>query len=128
MGGGDTEFFKRAHARGHRILYLPSLVVQHLVPASRLTRAFFRERLLYSGYTRAALGTEGAGIIALNCLLFALGGSLCALAAALLRVTGRPDVSFAQERRVLLGAGYLYYWMLRAVGKVPPPRLEAWTS
>jgi glucosyl-dolichyl phosphate glucuronosyltransferase len=128
MGGGDTEFFKRAHARGHRLLYLPSLVVQHLVPASRLTRAFFRERLLYSGYTRAALGTERIGRIALNCLLFTLGGSLCALAAAAFRLAGRPDISFAQERRTLLGAGYLYYWMLRAAGRVPAPRLEAWTS
>ncbi len=128
MGGGDTEFFERAHARGHRILYLPSLVVRHLVPASRLTRAFFRERLLYSGYTRAAIGSETTGVVALNCLLFALGGSFCALAAAGLRLAGRPDVSFAQERRMLLGAGYLYYWSLRAMGKVPPPRLEAWTS
>ncbi len=128
MGGGDTEFFKRAHASGHRLLYLPSLVVRHLVPASRLTRAFFRERLLYSGYTRAAVGTERTGVIALNCLLFALGGSLCALAATALRLAGWPAASFVQERRMLLGAGYLYYWMLRAVGKVPPPRLEAWTS
>jgi len=128
MGGGDTEFFTRAHELGHRILYLPTLVVQHLVPASRLTRAFFRERLLYSGYTRAAIGTETIAGIALNCLLFALGGSLCALAAAASRVAGRPDVSFAQERRMLLGAGYLYYWILRAVGRVPPPRVEAWTS
>jgi len=128
MGGGDTEFFKRAHARGLRLLYLPSLVVRHLVPASRLTRAFFRERLLYSGYTRAAVGTEGTGAIAMNCLLFTLGGSLCALAAAGLRLAGRPDLSFAQERRMLLGAGYIYYWLLRAAGKVPPPRLEVWTS
>jgi len=128
MGGGDTEFFKRAHAHGHRLLYLPSLVVRHLVPASRLTRAFFWARLLYSGYTRAALGAESAWFIAFNCLLFALGGSACALAAAALRMAGRPDLSFAQERRVLLGAGYLYYWMLRALGKVPAPRLEAWTS
>jgi len=128
MGGGDTEFFKRAHARGHRLLYLPSLVVEHLVPAARLSRAFFRERLFYSGYTRAAVGTERFGGITMNFLLFTLGGSLCALAAAAFRLAGRPGLSFAQERRALLGAGYVYYWMLRAVGKVPPPRLEAWTS
>src|SRR2546428_8677444 len=112
MGGGDTEFFKRAHASGHRLLYLPSLVVRHLVPASRLTRAFFRERLLYSGYTRAAVGTERTGVIALNCLLFALGGSLCALAAAALRLAGRPDLSFAPGRRMPLAAGELYLWMV----------------
>jgi glucosyl-dolichyl phosphate glucuronosyltransferase len=128
MGGGDTELFKRAHALGHRLLYLPSLVVEHLVPASRLTRAFFRERLLYSGYTRAAVGTETPGRIALNCGMFAFGGALCALAAAALRLSRRPAASFAQERRMLLGAGYLYYWMLRSMGKVPPPRLEVMTS
>ena len=128
MGGGDTEFFKRAHARGHRLLYVPALQVRHIVPASRLTRAFFRERLLYSGYTRAAVGTEGTGRIALNCVAFAAGGSLCGLAAAACRLAGRPEVSFAQERRMLLAAGYLYYWALRAAGKVPPPRQEALTS
>lgn len=128
MGGGDTEFFKRAHAAGHRLLYLPNLVVRHLVPASRLTRAFFRERLFYSGYTRAAHGTEGPGGVVLNCMLFTSGSPFCALAAAVSRMAGRPDASFAQERRILLGLGYLYYWILRAVGKVPPPRVEAWTS
>jgi hypothetical protein len=128
MGGGDTEFFRRAHARGHGLVYLPTLVVRHLVPASRVTRAFFRERLLYSGYTRAAVGTEGPARIGLNCAMFGVGSALCALAAAALRLAGRPAASFAQERRMLLGAGYLYYWMLRAAGRVPSPRLEVWTS
>jgi glycosyltransferase involved in cell wall biosynthesis len=128
MGGGDTELFQRAHLRGYRLLYLPSLVVSHLVPVFRLTRAFFRERLFYSGYTRAALGTERAGRVALNCIVFMIGSPLCGMTAVLLRVAGRPAASFAQERRMLLGAGYLHYWILRAAGRVPPPRVEAWTS
>ena len=128
MGGGDTEFFQRAHAGRHRLLYLPSLVVRHLVPTSRLTRAFFRERLFYSGYTRAALGAERMGRVALNCLFFTVGSPLCAFAAGILRAAGLPAASFAQERRMLLGAGYLHYWVLRASGRVPPPRMEAWTS
>jgi len=127
MGGGDTEFFKRAHARGHRLLYLPSLVVRHLVPASRLTRPFFRERLFYSGYTRAALGSERTAGIALRCLLFSVASPLCALAAVLLAAVGLPRAGFAQERRMLLGIGYLYYWMLRMAGRVSRPRTEAWT-
>jgi len=128
MGGGDTEFFERAHRRGHRLLYLPSLVVDHLVPAARLTREFFRERLFYSGYTRAALGTEGTAAVALRCLLFSIGAPLCALAAIACRAGGRPDSSFAQERRTLLGAGYLYYWLCRAAGRAPRPAAEAWIS
>ena len=126
MGGGDTEFFKRARDRGHELLYLPSMVVRHLVPAARLTRAYFRERLFYSGYTRAAHGTESRARIAANCAAFVAGGPLFALAAGAFRLARQPDLSFAQERRALLAVGYLYYWMRKAVGKVPP-RQEAWT-
>jgi glucosyl-dolichyl phosphate glucuronosyltransferase len=128
MGGGDTEFFVRAHARGRRLLYIPGMVVRHLAPASRLTRRYFRERLFYSGYTRAAHGREGAGRIAANCVLFAAGGPLFYLMAAGLRLTGFPRRSFAQERRALLSAGYLYYFLMRAAGRVPPPRQEAWSG
>ncbi|HEV8337646.1 MAG TPA: glycosyltransferase [Candidatus Polarisedimenticolia bacterium] len=127
MGGGDTEFFVRARSRGRRLQYLPTIVVRHLAPASRLTRKFFRERLFFSGYTRAAHGTESAVQVALNCLVFLAGSPLCFLAAAGWRLLGKPGRSFAQERRALLGAGYLYYWMKRAAGRVPPPRQEAWT-
>jgi len=127
MGGGDTEFFVRAHGRGRKLLYLPGLVVRHLVPAGRLTRKFFRERLFYSGFTRAAHGTEGPAKVMINCLAFLAGTPACILAASGLRLLGKPERSFAQERRALLGAGYLYYWMKRAAGRIPPPREEAWT-
>ena len=126
MGGGDTEFFVRARARGHRLLYLPSMSVRHLVPASRLTREFFRERLFYSGYTRAAHGVETPLRVVVNCAALLAGGAGCTVAAAALRLMGRPRGSFAQERRALLAGGYLYYWMLKAAGRVPPPRQEAW--
>lgn len=127
MGGGDTEFFKRAHSRGKKLLYLPDMVVGHLVPVKRLTREFFRERLFFSGYTRAAHGTESRLRVLANCLLFALGGPACALTALVLRLALRPRQSFAQERRALLAFGYLYYYLLKTVGRVPPPRQEAWT-
>ena len=127
MGGGDTEFFVRARARGRKLLYLPTLVVRHLVPATRLSRRFFRERLFYSGYSRAAHGTEGPGRVALNCLAFLAGSPACLLAAGGLRLLRMPGRSFAQERRALLGSGYLYYGAKRAARRVPPPRLEAWS-
>jgi len=127
MGGGDTEFFQRARRLGKTLQYLPGMVVGHLVPAQRLTREFFRERLFYSGYTRAAHGTESwAGILS-ACLLFLLAGPLCALAALVLRLLRRPRLSFVYERRALLAFGYLYYWLLKAGGRVPPPRQEVWT-
>jgi glycosyltransferase involved in cell wall biosynthesis len=127
MGGGDTEFLKRASARGKTLLYVPTMVVSHLVPAKRLTREFFRERLFYSGYTRAAHGTETRMRVMGNCMVFAAGGLGCMAAAAGLRLVGAPRTSFAQERRALLAFGYLYYYLLKAGGRVPPPRQEAWT-
>jgi glucosyl-dolichyl phosphate glucuronosyltransferase len=127
MGGGDTELFKRARSRGKKLLYLPGMVVRHLAPASRLTRRYFRERLFYSGYTRAAHGREGTGRVVMNCLAFLAGSPPFYLLAAGLRILGMPETSFAQERRALLGAGYLYYWIMRISGRVPPPRQEAWT-
>jgi len=127
MGGGDTEFFARAHACGQKLLYLPTLVVRHLVPAIRLSRRFFRERLFYSGYSRAAHGMEGPGRVALNCLAFLAGSPAFLLAAGGLRLLRMPGRSFAQERRALLGSGYLYYWVKRAAGRVPPPQREAWS-
>jgi glucosyl-dolichyl phosphate glucuronosyltransferase len=127
MGGGDTEFFKRASGTGKTLLYLPTMVVSHLVPAQRLTREFFRERLFYSGYTRAAHGTETRLRVLANCAAFAGGSVGCVLAALALRLAGSPRHSFAQERRALLAFGYLYYHLLKAGGRVPPPRQEAWT-
>ena len=127
MGGGDTEFFQRSRARGKTLLYLPTMVVGHLVPAKRLTREFFRERLFYSGFTRAAHGTESLGRVLANCALFALAAPLLALAAMVLRLTRCPRLSFAQERRALLAFGYLYYCLLKLGGRVPPPRQEVWT-
>jgi len=127
MGGGDTEFFVRARAQGRKLLYLPGMVVRHLAPACRLTRRYFRERLFFSGYTRAAHGREGRGRVTLNFLAFLAGSPAFYLLAAGLRILGMPERSFAQERRALLSAGYVYYWIMRVAGRVPPPRQEAWT-
>lgn len=127
MGGGDTEFFLRARQRGKTLQYLPGVVVGHLVPAQRLTREFFRERLFYSGFTRAAHGTESWARVAAACLFFIAAGPLCALAAIFLRLLRLPRPSFAFERRALLAFGYLYYWLMKAGGRVPPPRQEVWT-
>jgi hypothetical protein len=103
------------------------MVVGHLVPAKRLTREFFRERLFYSGFTRAAHGTESPGGVLANCALFALAGPLLAVAALVLRVARCPRQSFAQERRALLAVGYLYYCVLKVGGRIPAPRQEVWT-
>lgn len=44
-GGEDTEMFYRALSAGQRIVYAPSAVVAHVIPAARTTRAFHRKRM-----------------------------------------------------------------------------------
>jgi hypothetical protein len=60
-----------------------------------------------------------AVLVASGVVQVEVGGEPCQLGAG---------QSFAQERRALLAFGYLYYCLLKAGGRVPPPRQEAWTS
>jgi glycosyltransferase involved in cell wall biosynthesis len=67
VSNGDTEFFRRVRARGGRLVYEPRAVVEHCVPADRLTVAFFRRRAHAQGASDALLAaTEGAGGSALR--------------------------------------------------------------
>jgi len=53
--GEDHEFFKRLMLAGCRGSYEPSAVVRHLVPASRLNRAYFRRWMFQNGADVARL-------------------------------------------------------------------------
>ena len=60
----DTEIVRRLLAEGHRVVYDPSLIVHHRVPATRLRRGYFRRVQWDSGVgavvehgDRALLGT-----------------------------------------------------------------------
>jgi glycosyltransferase involved in cell wall biosynthesis len=44
LGHEDTEIQERIHASGHQVVYVPSAVVNHHVPASRMTREYFDRR------------------------------------------------------------------------------------
>jgi glucosyl-dolichyl phosphate glucuronosyltransferase len=47
--GEDHEFFRRLLHAGYRGTYEPSALVRHFVPASRLTRSYFRRWLFQNG-------------------------------------------------------------------------------
>jgi glycosyltransferase involved in cell wall biosynthesis len=61
LGQEVREWCIRARAAGLRGYYLPELVVRHLIPASRLNKAYFRRWFYWRGISRAML-YEKAGL------------------------------------------------------------------
>jgi glycosyltransferase involved in cell wall biosynthesis len=44
-GGEDSDMFTRALVAGQKVVYEPQVVVEHMIPAERTTRAFHRRRM-----------------------------------------------------------------------------------
>jgi glycosyltransferase involved in cell wall biosynthesis len=55
LGQEVREWCIRARAAGLRGFYLPSMTVHHLIPASRLNKAYFRRWFFWRGISRAQL-------------------------------------------------------------------------
>jgi glycosyltransferase involved in cell wall biosynthesis len=55
MGQGQAEFFCRTRAAGARGLYVPEMWLSHHVPASRLTRDYYRRWWFWKGVARAQM-------------------------------------------------------------------------
>jgi glycosyltransferase involved in cell wall biosynthesis len=55
LGQEVREWCLRAHARGLVGYYAPNIVVQHLIPADRLTKRYFRRWFFWRGISRAML-------------------------------------------------------------------------
>jgi len=53
MVGEEPELCRRIVAGGGRILYAPGAVVEHLIPAGRLTAEYMARRFFYQGITEA---------------------------------------------------------------------------
>jgi len=58
LGQEVREWCLRAHAAGLTGFYIPELVVQHLIPADRLTKQYFRRWFYWRGISRAMLYAE----------------------------------------------------------------------
>jgi glycosyltransferase involved in cell wall biosynthesis len=54
-GQEQREWYLRAVAAGLRGYYIPELITYHLIPASRLTKQYFRRWFYWSGVSRALL-------------------------------------------------------------------------
>jgi GT2 family glycosyltransferase len=55
LGQEVREWCLRAHAAGLTGYYAPDIVVQHLIPADRLTKKYFRRWFYWRGVSRAML-------------------------------------------------------------------------
>ena len=53
LGQEQAEFFYRSRKAGARGLYVPAMVLDHVVPASRLTRSYFRRWWYWKGVSHA---------------------------------------------------------------------------
>lgn len=53
LGQEQAEFFYRSRQAGARGLYVPEMVLDHVVPASRLTRSYFRKWWYWKGVSHA---------------------------------------------------------------------------
>ena len=53
LGQEQAEFFYRSREAGIRGLYVPAMVLNHVVPASRLTRRYFRRWWYWKGVSHA---------------------------------------------------------------------------
>ena len=55
LGQEQAEFFYRSREAGARGLYVPDMILDHHVPASRLTRSYFRRWWYWKGVSHARL-------------------------------------------------------------------------
>jgi glycosyltransferase involved in cell wall biosynthesis len=125
--GEDHEFFLRLVHAGCRGTYEPSAVVHHLVPATRLTRSYFRRWLWQNGHDVACLersyATAAARLLGVPRYLWrqTLTDGIAVLRAAAI---GDQAQRFAAALRIIWFAGYLREsWYSRVV--TPAPALSA---
>lgn len=59
LSNGDVHFEMEVIRRGYRCLYVPSMAIEHLVPSSRLTQAWFTKRFYWQGVSDAVMEIIG---------------------------------------------------------------------
>ena len=110
LGQEQAEFFYRSREAGAKGLYVPLMVLDHVVPASRLTRAYFRRWWYWKGVSHARVH-QLHGRTELNVDIRRVP-----------RVLGVPRFVFGGIVRH--AAGWLRSWIARA----PAARAEHWMS
>jgi hypothetical protein len=130
LGQEQAEFFCRSRAIGARGLYVPTMAVEHHVPASRLTREYFRRWWFWKGISRCRLeqrhpvtelGLDLSRVARLGGVPRFMIGSALRDAAGWLRASATWDAHGRARHEMMLCyfAGYLRAARERAVD-LPP--------
>jgi len=110
LGQEQAEFFYRSRQAGGRGLYVPEMVLNHVVPASRLTRTYFLKWWYWKGVSHARVheihGRTELGIDTRR----------------VPRVLGVPRFIFGSALRNALG------WLGALIRRNPAARAEHWLS
>lgn len=134
LGQEQAEFFYRSRAAGVRGLYVPAMLLDHFVPASRLTHNYFRRWWYWKGISQARLHrmhqrTElGLDLRAVRrfagvplYILRAVATDAAGALAALLR--GSRAKAMESEMRAWYGVGYAWERVRRPNGPADPSRI-----
>lgn len=108
--GEDTDLCRLALERGMKVLYVPDAIVEHVIPAHRTTKAFYRHRVRAAGdrdYERLThLFPTVTWLMGLPRFMFQqVIRDLVTYVSSTL--TGKPDVAFDRELRVRRFISYL---------------------
>jgi glycosyltransferase involved in cell wall biosynthesis len=117
LGQEQAEFFYRTREAGARGLYVPDMVLEHHVPARRLTHAYFRRWWYWKGISQARvhrihgrteLGVDLTRVRRLFGVPFFLLRSFASDAFGAVRALARGRLSVAVEREMMVwyAAGY----------------------
>lgn len=108
--GEDTDLCRLALQRGMKVVYVPDAVVEHMIPAQRTTKAFYRDRVRAAGYRDYERLVDLYGtvtwMLGMPRFLFLQAARDAAVYAGA-TVTGRADIAFDRELKVRRFVSYL---------------------
>ena len=111
----DSEFSKRLEDEGFRAVYAPSIVVNHQVPAGRVTPKFLRARRFGMGRSHAYYMDLNRSVWRFG--LSALKDSICAeLEASRLRRDGKPADAIRRQCNSRERLGFFWQQLLFKLG------------
>jgi glycosyltransferase involved in cell wall biosynthesis len=109
----DEDMYRRLREAGARGLYLPDLIINHYIPAERLTKRYFRQWCFWHGVSMGVMDKKNRSPVAyfLGVPRWMMGRAMRGITRKLgraLRLRREPAESFSDELAVWDFAGFFY--------------------